>query len=220
MQITIIEDEKLLSEQIAKRLQKKWYITMIINSFSEYKEIKNIKSDVFIIDIWLRDWSWFDIIEDLRKNKKIKSPIIITSWYNDVDKKVYGLDLWADDYLWKPYSIEELDARIRALIRRSYENPENQVTYKDIVFNLKEKIIRKDWVMIDLTTRESQLVEYFLLNKWKLISKNDLVSSVWWKYDELWVTDNNINVTFSKIRKKLWEDFNLKTIFNRGYILE
>lgn len=220
MHITIIEDELLLSDQISKRLVKKWYTTKIINSIKEYKDIKNIKSDIFIIDIWLRDWSWFDIIEDLRKVKKINSPIIITSWYDEVDKKVYWLDLWADDYIAKPYSIEELDARIRALLRRAFENPGNKVFYKSIELDLRDKIIRKSWEIIELTWRESQLVEYFLMNKWKLITKNELVTSVWWKYDELWVTDNNINVTFSKIRRKLGQEFNLKTIFNRWYILE
>lgn len=221
MQITIIEDEKMLSDQIAKRLNRKWYTTTAINSFSDYKSIKNVRWDVYIIDISLRDWSWFDIIEDLRKNKKSKSPIIITSWYDDVDKKVYWLDIWADDYLAKPYSIEELDARIRALLRRNYNNEDaEEIIYKSLSYNLKDKVVKKEGKMIDLTWRETQLIEYLILNIWRLVSKSELVHSVWWKYDELSVTDNNINVTFSKIRKKLGDEFTIKTIFNRWYILE
>ena len=129
--------------------------------------------------------------------------------------------MWADDYLAKPYSIEELEARIRALIRRSYEKTNNsEITYNDLIFNFNEKIIRKNWMIIDLTSKEIQFVEYMILNIWKPVKKIDLINSVWWKFDEIDVTDNTINVTISKIRKKLGESFKLKTMVNRWYILE
>jgi len=65
-----------------------------------------------------------------------------------------------------------------------------------------------------------QLVEYMLFNIWKIVTKNEIINSVWWKFDELTVTDNTINVTISKIRKKLWNNFKLKTLINRWYLLE
>lgn len=220
MNITIIEDEKLLSSNIAKKLNKNWYNTNIIDSYDSYKNSRYIKSDIYIIDISLRDWSWFDIIEDLRKVKKIKEPIIITSWYDNIDKKIYWLDLWADDYLSKPYDVEELIARIRALLRRSFNIDNNEIRYNNITYNQKNKLITIDWKEIDLRTKEIQLIEYFLFNIWKVITKSELTSSVWWNYGDLEITDNTINVTLSKIRKKLGESFKLKTLINRWYLLE
>jgi len=220
MHITIIEDEKILSNNIAKKLNRNWYNTKIFNSYKDFINENNLDSDLYVIDISLTDWSWFDIIKHIRKKRENKTPIIITSWYWDIEKKVYWLDIWADDYLAKPYSIEELEARIRALIRRSYDNINNsEITYNDLVLNLKEKSIRKNWEVIDLTSKEIQFVEYMIFNVWKIVTKTDLINSVWWKFDEIDVTDNTINVTISKIRKKLWESFKLKTMVNRWYIL-
>lgn len=220
MNITIIEDEKLLSSNIAKKLNKNWYNTNIIESYESYKNSRHIKSDIYIIDISLRDWSWFDIIEDLRKVKKIKEPIIITSWYDNIDKKIYWLDLWADDYLAKPYDVEELIARIRALLRRSFNIDDNEIKYNNITYNQKNKLVKIDWEEINLRTKEVQLIEYFLFNIWKVITKSELTNSVWWNYGDLEITDNTINVTLSKIRKKLGENFKLKTLINRWYLLE
>ena len=221
MHITIIEDEKILSNNIAKKLNRNWYNTKVFNSYNEFINENNLDSDLYVIDISLTDWSWFDIIKHIRKNRDNKTPIIITSWYWDIEKKIYWLDIWADDYLAKPYSIEELEARIRALLRRSYENINNsEITYNDLVLNLKEKLIRKNWEVIDLTSKEIQFVEYMMFNVWKIVKKIDLINSVWWKFDKIDVTDNTINATISKIRKKLWESFKLKTMINRWYMLE
>ncbi len=221
MHITIIEDEKILSNNIAKKLNRNLYNTKVFNSYNEFINENNLDSDLYVIDISLTDWNWFDIIKHIRKNRDNKTPIIITSWYWDIEKKIYWLDIWADDYLAKPYSIEELEARIRALLRRSYENINNsEITYNDLVLNLKEKLIRKNWEVIDLTSKEIQFVEYMMFNVWKIVKKIDLINSVWWKFDEIDVTDNTINVTISKIRKKLWESFKLKTMINRWYMLE
>lgn len=221
MHITIIEDEKTLSNNIAKKLNRNWYNTKIFNSYNEFINENNLNSDLYIIDISLNDWNWFDIIKHIRSKRDSKSPIIITSWYWDLEKKIYWLDLWADDYLAKPYSIEELEARIRALIRRSYEKTNNsEIKYNDLIFNFNEKIIKKNWVIIDLTSKEIQFVEYMILNIWKPVKKIDIINSVWWKFDEIDVTDNTINVTISKIRKKLGKSFNLKTMVNRWYMLK
>ncbi|NVP17506.1 response regulator transcription factor [Candidatus Gracilibacteria bacterium] len=221
MHITIIEDEKILSNNIAKKLNRNGYNTKIFNSYNEFINENNLNSDLYIIDISLNDGNGFDIIKHIRSKRDSKTPIIITSGYWDLEKKIYGLDLGADDYLAKPYSIEELEARIRALIRRSYEKTNNsEIKYNDLIFNFNEKIIKKNGVIIDLTSKEIQFVEYMILNIGKPVKKIDIINSVWGKFDEIDVTDNTINVTISKIRKKLGKSFNLKTMVNRGYMLK
>jgi len=131
----------------------------------------------------------------LSNKKNIKSPIIITSWYSNIEKKIYGLDIWADDYLTKPYSYEELLARIKVLLRRSTEEKTNIVKYKNLKFNLSTKTLTS-WINneIKLTKKDLMLVEIFILNKDNIVPRNKLITSVWWDYDWSWVSDNTINV--------------------------
>lgn len=219
MHIIIIEDEINLSENISKKLSKNWFNTKIFNSYNEFIKANSFIADLYIIDLSLIDWSWFDIIKIIRE-KKIDSPIIITSWYTDPEKKIYGLDLWADDYLSKPFSSEELIARIRALLRRSYKVTTNSIIkYKDISYEISNKNIVKEWKKIIFTSIEIQLIEYMLFNIWQLVTKNDIIRSVWWEYDAINISDNNINVVISKVRKKLWKSFDFKTIVGQWYIL-
>jgi len=220
MHITIIEDEKILSKNISKKLIKNWFNTKIFNSYKDFINTDTFVADLYIIDLSLIDWSWFDIIKIIREDKQIDSPIIITSWYSDPEKKIYWLDLWADDYLSKPFSSEELLARIRALLRRSYKVSTNSdIKYKDLIYKVDNKSIIKNWENIVLTSHEIQFIEYMIYNIWKLVTKEEIMISVWWAYDPLDVTDNNINVLISKVRKKLWNSFDLKTIVGQWYIL-
>jgi DNA-binding response OmpR family regulator len=220
MHITIIEDEKILSKNISKKLNKNWFNTKIFNSYNDFIKTDTYIADLYIIDLSLMDWSWFDIIKIIREEKNIDSPIIITSWYSDPEKKIYGLDLWADDYLSKPFETEELLARIRALLRRSYKVSTNsEIKYKDLIYKTNNKTIIKNWKKIIFTSNEIQFIEYMIFNLWKLVSKEDIITSVWWAYDLLEISDNNLNVLISKVRKKLWDSFDLKTIVWQWYIL-
>jgi DNA-binding response OmpR family regulator len=177
-------------------------------------------TDLYIIDLSLTDWSGFDLIKRLRL-KNAFCPIIIISWYNDTEKKVYWLDIWADDYIAKPFSPNELLARIRNILKRTYRlDWANIIKYKNITFDMSSKSVLSLWKPIDLTRKEKQIIELFLLNIWSLITKTKLINSVWWDYSDTSVSDNTINSTLSKVRRKLWYDFNLKTIVNEGYILE
>jgi len=221
MYITIIEDEKLLAENIAKRLKKQWFNTSIYNSYNNFIKSEFIKPDLFIIDLSLWDWNWFEVIKYIRDIKKIDTPIIITTAYNDLEKKLYWLNLGADDYLTKPYSIEELIARIKVIIRRSYKISSNsKIKYNNFIFDLDKQIITKNDKEIPLSNKELNLVHLLISNKWKIISKEDIIKKVWGEIDLLNVSDNNIMVVISNIRKKLWKEFNLKTIKNKWYILK
>ncbi len=221
MDISIIEDEKILVSNIAKKLKRNWYNPNIFTNTLDFKNSINYKADLYIVDLSLWDWNWFDIIKRLRNQKKSSAPIIITSWFNSIEKKVYGLDIWADDYLAKPFSPEELLARIRALLRRNKKITRPRILkYNDIELDLNAKEVKLWWVPVYFTLKELLMIELFMLNKWCLISKTRLIESVWWANEIINVSDNNINVTISKIRKKLWDDFRLETIINWWYILK
>lgn len=221
MLISIIEDENLLATNIAKKLEKNSHSVNIFNNISDFKNSKNIIFDLYIIDISLPDWNWFNVIKWLRETKKITNPIIITSWYNDTDKKVYWLNIWADDYIAKPFSPEELIARINAVLRRTKKASVNTIIkHNDIKYDLKEKILTKGKNIIELNKKEIEILELFLENKWKLITKTKVINLIWWDYESRYVTDNTINVTISRLRKKLWTSFNLVTLVRKWYKLE
>ncbi len=223
MKITIIEDDKDLANWIEKKLLRNWYNVEIFSSKNDTFSNHKIESNAYIIDLnlWENETEWFDIIEWLRKSKNIKSPIIITSGYSETEKKIYWLDIWADDYLSKPYFLEELLARIRAVLRRDSDNKTSIIKYKDIEFDLKDQnVISKEYKKIKFTKRELMIIEFFILNKNKIIPRNDLTVSIWWSYDWIWVTDNTINVTFYNLRKKLWKEFNLITLVWKWFILK
>ena len=224
MNISIVEDDKIMANHVAKKLWKNWYVVDIYNNMSDFKLNYDKDIDLYIIDISLWEWkeNWFKIIKWLRNKKNSSTPIIITSSYNDTNIKVYWLDIWADDYLPKPFAPKELMARIRKILRRKSPNnyTSSIITHKNIEFNLNTKETKLEWKNIHLAKKETLILELFLLNKWKLITKTKLIKSVWWINDMLKIKDNTINVTISKIKKMLWNNFKLKTIISSWYILK
>ena len=223
MNISVIEDDKIMANHIAKKLWRNWYGVDIYNNINDFKFNYNYDSDLYIIDIslWKWNWDWFTVIKWLRNNKKSTSPIIIVSSYNDTEKKIYWLDIGADDYLAKPFAPDELLARIRTLLRRNSKCINSSIIkHNNIEFCLENKELKISWKIIHLTKKELLLIELFLLNKWKLITKTKRINSIWWNIEVSWITDNNINVILSKVRKKLWDNFQLKTIINWWYILK
>lgn len=223
MNITLIDDERILAKNISKKLEKHWYSVNVFYNCRDFYNSQFRSSDLYIIDIGLPDGSGFDIIKWLRETKKTQSHIIITSAFWDIEKKVYGLELWADDYMTKPCNPEELIARIKANLRRETLTLHwgwNSYKYSDIQYDLDKNVITKNNHVVDVTKKERLLLKLFLWNPNTLIEKNELIEQVWSSSEEAIVSDNTINVTISKLRKKLWQDFKLKTKINEGYILE
>ncbi len=215
----MVDDEKIFASQIAKKLIKSWYDMDVLHLVWDLKKLEVYDYDLYMLDISLTDGSWFDMIKFLRDTKKIQAPIMIISGYSHVNHKVKWLDLWADDYLSKPFLPEELEARIRALIRRkSGVTSTSIIKHKSIKFNLATRDVFKWKKLIEMTKKEKHILEFFLFNKGRLIPKHELIKQVWWcEVDE--VTENTINVTISKVRRKLWSDFNMETKINQWYIL-
>ncbi len=221
MKVLIIDDEKILSRAIAKNLEKNWYYADTAHSLHEYQELDPSAYDGFIVDISLRDGSGIDIVRELRDIHNTHAPIIIISGNTHTDLKVEWLDSWADDYITKPFSPDELMARIRSIIRRSSTEKEakNIQKFKDLSFNLKNREVKLWEKKINFGKKEKQIIEYFLFHKNELVPKRKLVKSLWKTKDQGVVTDNTINVTVYKVRKKLWDSFPLETKIGQWYIL-
>jgi len=220
MNISILEDDVFMANNIAKKLKNNWYKVNIYNSVNDFTLKHNNNSDLYIFDLSLWDWDGFKVIKRLREKRKNYTPIIIISSYSDTEKKVYWLDLWADDYLTKPFAPDELLARIRRiLMRKNFLSTPTKIKHWEIDFDLKSKEVFLRWKNIHFTKKEKLIIELFLLNKWELVEKTKLINTIWWDDDSLLTSDNTINVTISRVRAKLWKNFNLKTIINEWYIL-
>jgi len=221
MKIVIFEDDLDLWEAIARKLRKIWFWVKVYDNKDSFIIHNHEKNDLYIIDLILKNSSWFEIIKYLREEKKSKVPIIITSWIDDSEKKIYWLNIWADDYLVKPFMPDELVARINALIRRSRNITLNSIIkYSNISYDTEKYTVYKNKIEIDFQPKEKQIIKFFIMNKWKTITKKEFIESIWWEYEAEFIKNNTIDVPIFNIRKKLWNDFKLKTIHWIWYVLE
>ncbi len=222
MHISLIDDEVILSEKITKKLSAAWYQVTVYSGYQDFLSRWSIDSDLYLIDISLQDGSGFDIIHFLRKNRSSLSPILILSGHSDSSNVVYGLEIWADDYLTKPFVPEVLLARIQALLRRApiIKKDLQKISYKDIYFDFTQYEVFLDDEMIELTRQEKMILEIFLKNLDATVTRQQLIDAVWRESDLFELKDNAINVTLSRLKKKLGKNFQPVTLYNQGYRLE
>ncbi len=221
MHISIIDDERILGLKIKKKLENEWYAVTIFGSYSDFMAHGSVRSQLYIVDISLGDGSGFDIIIWLRSQEGCRAPILIISGYGDSEKVIYGLNIGADDYLTKPFVPDELVARVRALLRRPGDIISHALLrYKDITHDLSTHETRVWDIQIYLNHKESMLLVFFLKQQKQIISRDILINTIWWLHNLHDVTDNTINATLSKLRKKIWTELQLRTIYGHGYILD
>lgn len=221
MHISIIDDEKILADKILKKLQNNGFSASAFHGYQDFMRHGDANSELYIIDLSLGDGMGFDIVRWLRESKHCRAPIIIISGCGDSQKIVYGLGIGADDYLTKPLIPDVLIARIKAILRRP-PNCMNEpiIKYRNITFNTTTKETKIRNIPMHLTKNESLIVEAFLSHQKKILTRENLISSVWGGHNLSDVSDNSINVTLFNIRKKLGENFVPRAIYKHGYILE
>ncbi len=220
MKILIIEDEISLSDIIKERLKKESFQVDTETDGLEgyYKASTNIY-DLIILDVMLPKMNGFQILKKLRE-EKINSKIIMLTARSLIEDKLNGLENGADDYLTKPFHIDELVARIK--LRLKLENKDT-LTYKDISLNTKTKTLTciKTNQTVCLVRKEFLLIECFLNNQNQIITKEYLYDRVWGLENE--IESNNLEVYLSFIRKKLkatGSKVNIKSARGLGYKME
>lgn len=221
MRILIIEDEKSLANLIKKGLQEEGYAVDIAYDGEEGLFMaENESYDGIILDLMLPLIDGMSILKKLRQAKN-KTPILILSAKDTVIDKVEGLDSGADDYLTKPFSFEELLARLRVLLRRVKGLKSSIVEIADLVIDLSTHEVKRGGKAIELTTKEYALLEYMVLNKNKILSRTDIVEHL---YDYDFDLDSNIiDVFIYRLRTKIDNGFDKKlihTIRGAGYMLK
>ncbi len=220
MRILIVEDEVQLSEALGAILEKNNYI--VDRVFDGESGLDYILSDIYdgvILDIMLPKLNGIEVLKKARK-ERISTPIILLTAKGEVEDRIIGLDCGADDYLPKPFYVEELMARIRALTRRKGEvQSDNLLSYGDITLNIGNLELGSKENSIKLTAKESGLLELLINRKDMISNKDDIISKLWGYESE--AEHNNVEVYVSFLRRKLSylkSKVAIKAIRNLGYI--
>lgn len=218
MRVLVVEDEVLLAEQIKNHLLQQQFSVDISHDGSDgFFKLTEYPYDLAIIDIGLPKLDGLSLIRKARAND-IKTPVIVLTARGSWQEKVQGLDSGADDYVTKPFHVEELLARCNALIRRAAGQPEPLLTAGPINLNSRTQQVWCDSEEVSLTAYEYKVLEYFMLNPAKVISKTELTEHI---YDQDFDLDSNvIEVFVLRLRKKLDPTGELKpieTLRGRGY---
>ena len=182
------------------------------------KDLEGFRPDVVVLDLMLPGLSGFEVCRRTRANSDV--PILILSARDEVEDRVDGLNLGADDYLVKPFALEELAARVVALLRRSGAPPGRVLRHADLELDQATREVRRSGHLIDLTAREFALLRYFMEHPRQVLSKNQLLEAVW-GYD--YVGDSNVVEAYvSYLRRKLnvsGEPDLIQTVRGSGYRL-
>ncbi|MGI5309595.1 response regulator transcription factor [Rheinheimera sp. WS51] len=218
MRVLVVEDENLLAQQVKKQLQQQQFSVDIAADGEEgWFKLSEYPYDLAIIDIGLPKLDGLALIRKAREDA-LKTPIIILTARGSWQEKVEGLDAGADDYLTKPFHSEELLARCNALIRRAAGQPEPTLSAGPIALNSRTQQVWLNDNEVSLTAYEYKVLEYFMLNPNKVISKTELTEHI---YDQDFDLDSNvIEVFVLRLRKKLDPEGDLKpieTLRGRGY---
>ena len=222
MKLLLVEDEKQLSEALQQILIKnKYTVDAVYNGDEGLDYALTGVYDVIILDIMLPKLNGIEILKMIRK-RKISTPVILLTAKGSVEDRILGLDSGADDYLPKPFSPDELLARLRALTSRNGDFiNENILEFSDIRLNLSTYDMEVNDNSITLTQKEFEILKYFMQRPKLVVSKDDLITKLWGFDSD--VEHNNIEVYISFLRKKLAyveSDVKITTIRRVGYRLE
>ncbi len=221
MRILIVEDEKSLADIIKKGLEEEGYaVDAAYNGEDGLFMAENEPSDLIILDIMLPMVDGITILKRIRK-AGIRTPVLMLTAKDALMDKVSGLDSGADDYLTKPFSFEELLARIRALLRRNTVVKTSVIEIGDLIIDMATHETKRGGREIQLSAKEYVLLEYMALNKDKVLTRTSLTEHI---YNENFDLDSNvIDVFINRIRNKIDRGFDTKlihTVRGAGYVLK
>jgi two-component system copper resistance phosphate regulon response regulator CusR len=224
IKILLVEDERKIAETLRKGLSEQHYDVDIAYDGLAGKQLFDSSSyDLAILDINLPLMNGYELSRHIRAHNEQILVIMLTAM-NTTEDKIEGFEAGADDYIVKPFDFQELLVRIRALLKRLHQQPQqgtNVLKVGDLVMNLDSKEVSREGRLISLTAKEFQLLEYFIRNKNKVVSRIDIAMNVW---DIDFDTKTNvIDVYVNFLRKKIEKDFSSKLIYTQvgmGYVLK
>lgn len=221
IKLLLVEDDLSLSNSVFDFLDDFAEVTQVFDGDEGLYEAETGVYDLILLDVMLPEKNGFDVLKELR-TRGITTPVLIMTAKESLDDKGRGFHLGADDYLTKPFYLEELKMRIQALLKRTGKFNENSLVFEDITVDLTSNTVKlKSGQKVDLLGKEFDLLVYFLQNQNVILAKTQI-------FDRIWGFDSDttlsvVEVYVSKIRKKLKGSLfanHLRTLRNVGYILK
>lgn len=220
MKILIVEDNPELAVELKEYLSGNGYICKISKNCEEaLEETCSTDYDVILLDLSLPDGSGFDVLKEVRQTTSKVAVIIITA-QAELEDRIKGLQLGADDYLTKPFALTELGARLFAIIRRMHGYTVNQLDVHGFCLQLQDYKVWYNEAPISLTKKEFDIFQYLVLNKNRVITRLQLTEHIWGDILEVNSDSNFIDVHVRNLRKKLDKHTNIdwfETVRNVGY---
>lgn len=219
MKILLVEDDAALGHAMSTSLNRAGYkVNWAHDGYEADIALHDYVYDAVILDLGLPKIDGFEVLRRMR-GRKVMAPVIILTARDDLDDRVKGLDLGADDYLTKPFKLPELEARLRAQIRRNNSILASTIEYGPLVLNITDKMLTVNGEQMLLSPREFGVLEMLLSRVGRVVSKDAIVEALC-KWDE-GVGNNAIEVYIHRIRKKLEPlGINVLTIRGLGYLLQ
>jgi len=217
VKILIVEDEKAILSFLKRGFEEEGYVvdTADIGQDGEYKIALN-HYDIIILDWMLPEKSGIEILKCIRKIE-VKTPVILLTAKDEVKDKVEALKIGADDYVAKPFSFEELEARVESLYRRSISKGSNTIEFQDIIIDIPSRQVTKAGSIVELLAKEYDLLLFLIKNKNCFVSADKIYDAIWG--DEEFINSNVIQVIIYRLRKKLGKDL-IKSSRGLGYKIE
>ena len=219
--IILVEDEINIASFIERGLREFGHeVSVVYDGNAGWELLQNESFDLLILDIIMPGMNGLELCRMYRQRFGYHSPVVMLTALGTTDDIVKGLDAGADDYLVKPFSFQELEARIKALVRRSKEVPVQQLVCGDLILDCTLRRARRGNMDIDLTVKEYRLLEYFLLHQRAVLSRLTLLRDVW---DKNFDTNTNVvDVYVNYLRAKIdkgFEDKLIHTVVGVGYMM-
>lgn len=217
MRLLLVEDDELLGDAVKTGLSQAGYIVDWLKDGDIARKIlKSENFELIILDLGLPKLSGMSLLQAIRQDGN-KTPVIILTARDSVDSRVKGLDSGADDYIIKPFDLNELCARIRALVRRSQGRADTEIHYLNIVLDPASHSVSMDGEPVNIPRREFSLLLKLLENSGHVVTREQLMQSIYSWDDE--VDSNTLEVHIHNLRKKLNANF-IRTIRGIGYMAE
>ncbi len=221
MRVLIVEDEQRLAEALCQILiEQKYSAEIVYNGEDGLEYAKSGLYDVIILDVMLPKKTGFEVVRELRRAKNA-TPVLMLTARDEIGDKVTGLDCGADDYMTKPFSPEELMARVRALTRRQGDVQLEALSFCDLILSLATYTLSRGVKSVHLGFKEFEVLRILMSNSNQIVSKEELILKVWGAQSE--AEDNNVEAYISFLRKKfffLGSKVTIGTVRKVGYRLE
>lgn len=220
MRILVVEDEQKLAGFIKRALREDGHAVQVCHDGEEGGfQACSEDFDAIVLDLQLPRRDGISILRDLREKKKT-TPVLILTARDTVKDRVRGLDAGADDYLTKPFALDELRARLRALLRRGADSSSTTLKFADLTLNLVDRMVLRGTRELELTPKEFSLLEYLLRNPKRVLTRTSIAEHVW-DYTFEWQS-NVVDVFINALRKKTEEGGEprlIQTVRGVGYVL-